>query len=594
MKSFCGFSFLRKRHPVRVGGAAKWFLALWLLAHPGVERLMAIHYLWDVHEGDVDQAHAAAGHRWDLMHKNWSVGGDVVAWANAEDRKEMTGASFRWESDNPAFNVITVDKSSLICATVLSFSGNGYVLKGDEEGTELALSSAKNSNAIISIYPGKVTTIGDRLTVAVQGTFQVTGQKSKDADIGELVFEKGSLITSVNNMTINGASVRFNAGSRLESSLSGAVMLGDREKEKGSTLTVDGGHLRVGGSHLTVGCALPDSRAVTTLTLISGVIETTSERPTAGELRFGLASSAAGTGFSVVNLFGGTLTVARVCQTQPDLATTLNLDGGTLRVKAPTAYADHFLEGLNAVYVGSKGGRIDTNGVDVTVGQALLGNGNTGANSIDGGLTKVGLGRLMLSGRNSFTGPLKVEAGEVRLIGGGTLVTSSGFEVAQGAVLNLVSGMMPPAVGSLRGAGAIELPAGRGLRIYEGGTLTPGDRGGDALTVRGGGLMLDDGVGLEIGFGLEGDSVTNSRIVLRGRQARVIMGGNYRLKLTNNGGVKPDGLTFVLIDSEVPMASTGTWEIDYGNSGWTDGAVVINPVDQTQLILSGLKSRVAP
>ncbi len=102
--------------------------------------------------------------------------------------------------------------------------------------------------------------------------------------------------------------------------------------------------------------------------------------------------------------------------------------------------------------------------------------------------------------------------------------------------------------------------------------------------------MLDDGVVLEAKFGIEGGRAANDRIVVRGYKAPVVLEGVHRLKIVNTGGVKPDGMAFVLIDAEVPIGPAGTWEIDHGKSGWAGGFVTINPDDRTQLIVSGLKS----
>ncbi len=447
-----------------------------LIGSPLANRLMATSYIWDVVAGNGERAFEAGSGEWDLTKPNWNVEGEAVVWANAEDREMSTGATFRGDDSDAGSSVISVDKQSAVRVTVLTFTANGYLLKGGAEGTVLTVLSAKNANAGLSIYPGKVAVFGDRLTLAVQGTFQVSCPVKNSSSTGEIIFGKGSAVTLLNNMSINGAAVRFNEGSLLEGGPSSSLLIGEFEKTSSSTLTVDGGHLSVGGGSITVGKALAESHGVATLTLISGSIEATREKSTAGELRLGVATTTQGTGVGVVNLFGVTLTVARIYQDQADMAATLNFDGGTLRVKTPTAYADNFLEGLNAVYVGAKGAIIDTNGVDVVVWQPLLRNGE-GDGVIDGGLVKQGQGRLTLGGRSTFTGPLKVEAGEVRLSGPGALASIAGIDVAKDTVLDLSLDCVPHSVGGLRGSGAISLSAGRTLNVSSGGTVAPGGAG---------------------------------------------------------------------------------------------------------------------
>ena len=67
--------------------------------------------------------------------------------------------------------------------------------------------------------------------------------------------------------------------------------------------------------------------------------------------------------------------------------------------------------GLTAAYVQSGGARIDSNGRNIAVAQALL-NSGTG-----GGLTKLGNGTLTLKGANTYTGPTAITAGTLTVTG---------------------------------------------------------------------------------------------------------------------------------------------------------------------------------
>jgi autotransporter-associated beta strand protein len=110
-----------------------------------------------------------------------------------------------------------------------------------------------------------------------------------------------------------------------------------------------------------------------------------------------LSQRGAGTG--TFNLDGGTVTAARVGRAG---TATFNLNGGTLRAAGsnPT-----FMQGLSAANVKAGGARIDTDGHDITIRQALLDGGG------GGGLTKSGAGALTLGTRNTYTGPTTVSAG---------------------------------------------------------------------------------------------------------------------------------------------------------------------------------------
>ena len=92
----------------------------------------------------------------------------------------------------------------------------------------------------------------------------------------------------------------------------------------------------------------------------------------------------------IVNLNSGTLTTSQVRAGSDSLqagTTTrlVNLDGGTLRVKAGAAQAhrDEFLQGHTAVNVYSGGGTFDTNGQDIVINQDLVAPAGSGVASID-------------------------------------------------------------------------------------------------------------------------------------------------------------------------------------------------------------------
>lgn len=106
---------------------------------------------------------------------------------------------------------------------------------------------------------------------------------------------------------------------------------------------------------------------------------------------------------ATVNLSGsGILEVNNI--TRPFGTGNINFDGGTLRARVPTAT---FLTGLTAATVNAGGVTVDSNNVNITIGQSLLG----GAGS--GGLLKTGDGTLTLTGTNTYTGTTTLSQGVV-------------------------------------------------------------------------------------------------------------------------------------------------------------------------------------
>ncbi len=157
---------------------------------------------------------------------------------------------------------------------------------------------------------------------------------------------------------------------------------------------------------------------------IWGLVEVQGGGNTAhGALRMGNATDVE----DDVNLLaGGVLHVNWINPTSTGPDTEVNFNGGTLRVYT-NDNASTFLQGVTSANVLDGGAIIDTAGfLDITVGQSLLA-GGTGI----GGLTKQGLGTLLLTNANTYTGPTLISVGG--LGGFGTIV--SPVTVATGASL---------------------------------------------------------------------------------------------------------------------------------------------------------------
>jgi fibronectin-binding autotransporter adhesin len=192
------------------------------------------------------------------------------------------------------------------------------------------------------------------------------------------------------------------------------------------TLIIDGGSYVNNAGTFDVGYG---GAGTGTLTITSGSF-------TVGTLQFG-----GGGGTGILNLDGGTLKTGIV--QRPSGTATFNFNGGTL---VASASSTTFMQGLTNAYVKANGAIIDTNGYDITIGQALL-NGGGG-----GGLTKIGNGTLTLTSAGSaYTGATTIGAGTLRIgadgaipygSGKGDVVVNAGttLDVAVSANINGLSG----------------------------------------------------------------------------------------------------------------------------------------------------------
>ncbi|HYE19523.1 MAG TPA: autotransporter-associated beta strand repeat-containing protein, partial [Tepidisphaeraceae bacterium] len=311
------------------------------------------------------------------------------------------------------------------------FAENGVgVVNINTSGTITANSTQEFTNSRAALSLGYGTTAGTSGTINLEnGTVQVNSelwvgfskvgtfnQSGGDVNSTEyLVVGRNSGATGTYNLTGGTVNAATGLGFAVIGSFAGAT----------GTVNVSGGTFNAANSSQVI---VGEGGAGTLTVSGTGVVNVANA---ANGVRLG----ANATGVGTVNLnAGGTLNTLIV--TKGAGTGTFNFNGGTLRAGFTSAA---FMNGLTRANVRDGGAAIDTNGWDVTVGQALEHSNIGGDAATDGGLTKNGGGKLTLTGNSTYTGGTTVSAGTLSYAGAG-IATVGATTVADGAGLGLTVG----------------------------------------------------------------------------------------------------------------------------------------------------------
>ncbi len=243
---------------------------------------------------------------------------------------------------------------------------------------------------------------------------------------------------------------------------------------------------------------------------------------------------------ATVNLDGGTLLVNRVINNGGG-NTNLNFNGGTLKARADRG---DFLQGLTSVTIKAGGAIFDTNGRNITVGQALV----TDVLSTGGGLTKNGAGNLALNAGSTHTGATIVNSGKLVLNPNATIANSSGIVVNGGR--GVVVG--PSAGGPASLAGAV-------LFVQNEGNASSNALGTVPVTLNGGTLEYHGGQGA-------GLSVNTLNLATGGAIAAQPQSGGGLISINN-------------LQLNAGGTSTATFISTYGNIGSGDNTADVGHVN---------------
>ena len=237
------------------------------------------------------------------------------------------------------------------------------------------------------------------------------------------------------------------------------ALIGGNSSSVNATVHIgDGGVLNVTNAGIRIANVATTNATIGTVTMDPGSAMTldTNESSTHG---FNLQSNGTGTGAKgTFNLNGGILTTGRVIKVSGSGVAIFNFNGGILRAGVSSTNFLNLRKGGTGALNGSSranvrngGAIIDTNGFNITIPQELIHSNVSGDLAIDGGLTKLGSGNLVLAGANTHTGDTLITAGTLEL-GNNATLQNSAFDPSGAGSLAFSPGIYTPVFGGLTGS----------------------------------------------------------------------------------------------------------------------------------------------
>lgn len=431
-------------------------------------------------------------------------------------------------------------------ATPFTVSGNI-----DNNGNNLALKGVGTTNlsGILS-GTGNLTKF-DSGTTVLSGASANTYSGATTVNAGVLQIGKaGALGNTSTGTTVNNGGTLALGGSGTTFAAEGLTISGTGSAGQGALANVAGNNTWTGSVALagsgTNSIGVDGSTNLTVAGVVSGAAGNNLVKSGTGTLT--LSGTNTFTGSTTIN--AGTLSISNETNLGANpgsfSAGHLTLDGGTLRTTTSAVTIDDANRGVT---VGAGGGTFETQ-TNLTIANAVAGSG---------ALAKTGPATLTLSGTNTHTGSVAVNAGTLAASGGSALGDNSAVTIAGGATFTTAG--FSETVGSIGGAGNVALGSGST-------TLTVG--GNNSSTTFAGVISGDASAHLaKTGTGtltLSGANTFTGNLQVN--QGTVTLGASNVLSnsstLLLNGGTFAVGGSFSDTIGRLTLASSST--IDYASN----------------------------
>jgi autotransporter-associated beta strand protein len=437
--------------------------------------------------------------------------------------------------------------------------GDLWVGGSDVNGT------ANNAVGTLTVSGGATVTLGGRLVAA-------RGNNNQNTVSGTVTINSGSALSCEGDVLLgfagnnNLGKVVVNGGTFNVATATTRWVIMSQWDTAQSEIDVNSGQMNI-NANTDIRFGINGNNGTNTFNLNGGAVTFYRDNATAvgGSGVVDLHQGNGTTVYNTFNLNGGTLTVSGITVANIAGTQVFNFNGGRLKGTGDNAAFVSLGSGSAVANVRNAGAMIDDGGFSLGIPQALLHSAIAGDNATDGGLTKLGVGALTLSGANTYNGPTLVNAGTLALSGAGSLNNSPSITVGSGATFD-VAGIAFTLGGSqaLSGFGTNNgsVSAAAGSKIYGG---TDGAYGTNTFNND---LTLASGAAYYLDLGTVYNG-SNDRIVVNGT---ITASGNaIHIKAPNTASLFDITADYVLISSvnaiSGAFATVPVWEVAPANAG---------------------------
>ena len=376
-----------------------------------------------------------------------NVSSDMVMNGNSSVNTQNVSMGFDGGNGaNLAKGSLTLNDTALLTVTGQNFfvgesNGSDMTVTVNDSARINMTSTPGGSGLRVGGGTGRGTLVVDGGSVKANWVDIGSGSNNTQTAVGTVTVRNGGVLTSEGDLRTgfagnasSQATLNIDAGTVNVATASERWMVIGRWDFTNSTVNVDNGGALNLNANTDIRFAQDGNVGTNVINLNDGTITGYSDNGVTalGNSVVDMHLGNGGTVSNTLNLNGGVLTVREIISSNDAGNARVNFNGGLLRATGNTANLVGLGGANQRAQIRNGGARVDTNGFNVTIPEAIQHSDLAGDNAIDGGLTKVGIGTLTLTGANAYTGGTTISAGTLNVTTAATL-GSGGVTVADNA-----------------------------------------------------------------------------------------------------------------------------------------------------------------